>query len=89
VLIRLNKIKFQNEKIGISLKLLEQSFFKITSQIFIGRKIDLDHILVFGCISFVHVKRNNKFDKNSIKTIFLGYLPRKEYKCYDPKNKKL
>jgi hypothetical protein len=42
-----------------------------------GRKIDLDHIRVFGCTSFVHIKRNNKFDKNSIKTIFLGYSTEK------------
>jgi Integrase core domain/GAG-pre-integrase domain len=27
------------------------------------RKIDLDHIQVFGCTNFVHIKRNNKFDK--------------------------
>jgi hypothetical protein len=34
-------------------------------EIFKGRKIDLDHIRVFGCTCFVHIKQNDKFDKNS------------------------
>jgi hypothetical protein len=42
-----------------------------------GRKIDLDHIQVFGCTCFVHIKRNDKLDKNSVKTIFLGYSSEK------------
>jgi hypothetical protein len=42
-----------------------------------GRKIDLDHIRVFGCTCFVHIKRNDKLDKNSVKTIFLGYSSEK------------
>jgi hypothetical protein len=55
-----------------------------------GRKIDLDHIRVFGCTCFVHIKRNDKFDKNSVKAIFLGYSSEKKgYKCYDPKNFKV
>jgi hypothetical protein len=55
-----------------------------------GRKIELDHIRVFGCAYFVHVKRNDKLDRNSVKTIFLGYSSEKKgYKCYDPKNHKL
>jgi hypothetical protein len=48
-----------------------------------GRKIDLNHIRVFGCTSFVHIRRANKFDKNSIRTIFLRYSFEKNgYKCY-------
>jgi Reverse transcriptase (RNA-dependent DNA polymerase) len=55
-----------------------------------NRKIDLDHIRVFGCTCFVHVKRHDKLDKNVVKTIFLGYSSQKKvYKCYDPKNHKL
>jgi hypothetical protein len=54
------------------------------------RKIKLDHIRVFGCACFVHVKRNDKLDRNSVKTIFLGYSSEKKcYKCYDPTNHKL
>jgi hypothetical protein len=55
-----------------------------------GRKIDLDHIRVFGCTCFVHIKRHDKLDTNSVKIIFLGYSSEKKgYKCYDPKNHKL
>jgi hypothetical protein len=35
-----------------------------------GVKVDLDHIRVFGCTCFVHIKRNDKLDKNSVKAIF-------------------
>jgi transposase InsO family protein len=43
-----------------------------------GRKIELDHIRVFGCACFVHVKRNDKLDRNSVKAIFLGYSSEKK-----------
>jgi hypothetical protein len=50
-----------------------------------GRKVDLDHIRVFGCACFVHIKRHDKLDKNSVKSIFLGYFSEKKgYKFYDP-----
>jgi hypothetical protein len=42
-----------------------------------GRKIELDHIRVFGCACFVHVKRTDKLDRNSVKAIFLGYSSEK------------
>ncbi|KAL0561798.1 hypothetical protein IC582_002241 [Cucumis melo] len=55
-----------------------------------GRKIDLDHIRVFGCTCFVYIKRKDKLDKNSVKTIFLGYSStQKGYKCFDPEQNKL
>jgi transposase InsO family protein len=43
-----------------------------------GRKINLDHIRVFGCTYFLHIKRHDKLDKNSVKTIFLGYSSEKK-----------
>jgi hypothetical protein len=55
-----------------------------------GRKIDLEHIRVFGCTCFVHIKRIDKLDKNSVKTVFLGYSSTKKgYKCFDPEQHKL
>jgi hypothetical protein len=42
-----------------------------------ARKIELDHIRVFGCACFVHVKRTDKLDRNSVKAIFLGYSSEK------------
>jgi hypothetical protein len=55
-----------------------------------GRKVDLAHIRVFGSTCFVHIKRHDKLDKNSVKAIFLGYPSEKKgYKCYDPTNFKV
>jgi hypothetical protein len=69
-----------------SVKLKNMSPLEILKE----RKIDMDHIRVFGCTCFVHIKRNDKLDRNSVKTIFLGYSSgKKGYKCYDPKNHKL
>jgi hypothetical protein len=54
------------------------------------RKSKLDHLRVFGCICFVHIKRHDKLDKNAVKTIFLGYSSQKKgYKCYDPTSHKI
>jgi hypothetical protein len=42
-------------------------------EIFDHKNITLDHLRIFECIWFVHVKRHDKFDKNALKIIFLGY----------------
>jgi hypothetical protein len=64
--------------------------YKSPLEILFGRKINLDHLRVFGCTCFVHKNRLHKFDFTSIKIIFLGYsFQKKRYKCYDPKYKKL
>ena len=63
---------------------------KIPLEILYQQKITFDHLKIFGCTSFVHIKRKDKLDFVSTKTIFLGYSPfKKGYKCYDPINKKL
>jgi hypothetical protein len=38
-----------------------------------NQSINLDHLRIFGCTCFIHIKRHDKFDKNALKTIFLGY----------------
>jgi hypothetical protein len=54
-----------------------------------NRKMSIDHLRIFGCTAFIINKRNHKFDRNAIKSIFLGYSSQKKgYKCYDPINKK-
>jgi hypothetical protein len=64
--------------------------FKIPLNIFYGRKINLEHLRIFGCTSFVHKNRIYKLDFTSIKIFFLGYSTQKKgYKCYDPKENKL
>jgi len=40
-----------------------------------GRRPDVSHLRVFGCLCFVHVysDSSNKLDNQSIRCIFLGY----------------
>jgi hypothetical protein len=52
--------------------------FKIPLDIFYRRKINLEHLWVFGCTSFVHKNRIDKLDFTSIKIIFLGYSTKKK-----------
>jgi hypothetical protein len=35
-----------------------------------NQSINLDHLRIFGCTCFIHIKRHDKFDKNALKTIF-------------------
>ena len=51
-----------------------------------GKKPDLSHLKVFGCICYVHVpdELRTKLDANVEKCIFLGYsLEHKVYRCYE------
>jgi hypothetical protein len=68
-----------------SIKLNNRSPLEILYQ----RKINLEHLRVFGCVAFVKIKRISKLDFISTKVIFLGYsLVAKGYKCYDPIKKR-
>ena len=55
---------------------------------FCGRKPDLAHLKVFGCIAYVHVLdelHSTKLDPKEEKCVFIGYsLEQKGYKCYNP-----
>ena len=54
---------------------------------FTGRKPDLAHLKVFGCITYVHVpdELRTKLDPKAKKCVFIGYsLEQKGYKCYNP-----
>lgn len=54
---------------------------------FSGKKPDLSHLKVFGCIGYVHVpdELRMKLDPKVEKCIFIGYsLEQKGYKCYNP-----
>jgi len=51
-----------------------------------GRKLDLSHLKVFGCIAYVHVldELRTKLDSKAKKCVFIGYsLKQKGYKCYN------
>ncbi|MCO5571782.1 hypothetical protein L7F22_025530 [Adiantum nelumboides] len=54
---------------------------------FIGKKLDVSHFKVFGCIAYVHVpdELRTKLDPKVKKSIFIGYsIEQKGYKCYNP-----
>ena len=51
---------------------------------FIGKKPDVSHLKVFGCIAYVHVpdELRKKLDPKAEKCIFIGYsLEQKGYRC--------
>ena len=49
--------------------------FKSPLEVMKGRKIDLSHLRVFGCVCFVHIQSHHrdKLDPRALKCIFLGY----------------
>jgi hypothetical protein len=52
-----------------------------------GRKPNLSHLKVFGCIAYVHVldELRTKLDSKAEKCVFIGYsLEQKGYRCYNP-----
>ncbi|KAI0503926.1 hypothetical protein KFK09_014872 [Dendrobium nobile] len=61
-------------------------------EIWSGHKPIVDHLRVFGNISFVHVpdQKRRKLDKKYKKCVFVGYSESsKAYKLYDPITKKV
>jgi hypothetical protein len=59
---------------------------------FTGKKLDVSHFRVFGCITYVHVpdEKRSKLDPKAEKCIFIGYsLEQKGYRCFNPSTRKL
>ena len=59
---------------------------------FTGKKPDVSHLRVFGCIAYVHVpdEKRSKLDPKAEKCIFIGYsLEQKGYRCFNPYTRKL
>jgi hypothetical protein len=59
---------------------------------FTGKKLDVSHFRVFGCIAYVHVpdEKISKLDPKVEKCIFIGYsLEQKGYRCFNPSTRKL
>jgi len=59
---------------------------------FTGKKLDVTHLKVFGCIPYMHVpdKKRSKLDPKAEKCIFIRYsLEQKGYKCFNPSTQKL
>jgi hypothetical protein len=59
---------------------------------FISKKPNVSHLIVFGCIAYVHIPddKRSKLDPNAEKCIFIGYsLEQKRYRCFNPCTRKL
>jgi hypothetical protein len=59
---------------------------------FTGKKPDVSHLRVFGCIAYVHVldEKKSKLDPKAKKCIFVRYsLKQKGYRCFNPSTWKL
>jgi hypothetical protein len=59
---------------------------------FTGKKLDVSHLIVFGCITYVHVpdEKRSKLNPKAKKCIFIRYsLKQKGYKCFNPSIQKL
>ena len=64
----------------------------IPEEKYTGRKPNISHLKVFGCIAYVHVldERRSKLDPKVEKCIFIGYsLQQKGYRCYNPSTHKM
>ena len=59
---------------------------------FIGKKPNVSHLRVFGCIAYVHVpnEKRSKLNPKVEKCIFIGYsLKQKGYRCFNLSIRKL
>ncbi len=60
---------------------------KIPIEAWIGKKPDISHFRVFGCVAYAHVPDDlrKKLDNKSEKCIFVGYSEQsKAYRLYNP-----
>ena len=61
-------------------------------QVWSRREVSLNHLKVFGCISYVHIKSNDpsKLDAKARKCFFIGYGDKQfGYRFWDDKNQKI
>ena len=61
--------------------------FKTPEEVFTGKKLDVSHLRIFGCLVYFHVlkEKRNKLEAFGKKGIFVGYSENsKAYKIYVP-----
>ena len=55
-----------------------------------GEKPQINHLRVFGCISYAHVSMRHKLDSKARKYVLLGYgTETKGYRLYDPEKERI
>jgi len=44
-------------------------------EVFTGKKPSMDHLLIFGCLVYIHIPKDNKkkLDPSGMKGTFVGY----------------
>ena len=65
---------------------------KIPEEVWSGKEVNLSHLRVFGCISYVHIDSNekSKLDAKSNKCVFVGYGDDEfGYRFWDYENRKI
>ena len=66
--------------------------FRIPEEVWTGKEVNLSHLKVFGCISYVHIdsEARSKLDAKSRKCIFVGYgTDEFGYRFWDEENRKI
>ena len=65
---------------------------KIPEEVWSGKEVNLSHLRVFGCISYVHIDsaKRSKLDAKSNKCVFVGYGGDEfGYRFWDYENRKI
>lgn len=60
------------------------------AELWFGRKPNISHLKVFGCIAYVHIpkEKRSKLDSKSNKCVMVGYATN-GYRLYDPEKRKI
>jgi hypothetical protein len=61
--------------------------FKTPKEMFIGKKPEVSHLKIFGCLVFIHIpkEKRNKLEPSGKKGIFVGYCEvSKAFRIYIP-----
>ena len=66
--------------------------FKLLEEVWSGKEVKFSHLIVFGCVSYVHVDFDacSKLDTKSKICFFIGYGDEKfGYRFWDEQNRKI
>ena len=66
--------------------------FRLPEEVWRGKEVQLSHLKVFGCVSYVHIDSDarNKLDAKSKKCFFIGYRDEEfGFRFWDDQNRKI